>query len=334
MRFRYISILVVFALSSASLASAQEVSFLVVDSVNKLPAPAKKAVFRIQIMESSRENLPELKQTAKAFTLKYRQNSYLSCNGSKIQLLTGDFPEKSFAKQRLKYLKSNYKDGKVVKALNDSIKEIISWSRKKVISPLRKESIPEPGINEMKQELAAAVKDGNVDFSVWDNPKYMPANSAKDATYLTEEEKKVYLILNRMRMNPRLFSCTYLSHLKEIDGPYSKSLLQDLDKMKPQPILKPDSLLWESARCHAEESGKSGYVGHNRTKCRENFRGECCSYGPAAAAEIVECLLVDQNVESLGHRKICMGGYSSLGVSIKPHKTWRNNAVLDFGYKN
>ena len=44
----------------------------------------------------------------------------------------------------------------------------------------------------------------------WDNPVYRLANSAKDADYLTGEEKMIYYYLNMVRMNPDLFLQTFI----------------------------------------------------------------------------------------------------------------------------
>ena len=48
--------------------------------------------------------------------------------------------------------------------------------------------------------------------------------------------------------------------------------------------------------------------------------------------DIVMALLIDKNVPGVGHRKIFLTDYKTVGVSIMPHKTCRNNAVIDFGY--
>ena len=100
--------------------------------------------------------------------------------------------------------------------------------------------------------------------------------------------------------------------------------------MKPKPVLKPDRKLYESALCHANESGECGYTGHMRSKCTGYFTGECCHYGDSGALDIVVKLLIDRNVASLGHRRICFGDYTELGVSIRPHASYGKNAVLDF----
>lgn len=164
----------------------------------------------------------------------------------------------------------------------------------------------------------------------WDDPKYLEANSALNEDYLTGEEKNMFYFLNLARMNPKLFADTYLSHLRNSRNKYERSLFLDLQNLKPMPVLKPDRKLYESAKCHATESGKSGYVGHKRNKCAKYFMGECCQYGLSDALEIITSLLIDQGVSSLGHRKICLGNYTELGVSIQPHKSYGVNAVLDF----
>ena len=77
------------------------------------------------------------------------------------------------------------------------------------------------------------------------------------------------------------------------------------------------------------EFGASGRI-HDRFKCKGYFMGECCHYGNSDALDIVIKLLIDRNVASLGHRRVCFGDYTALGVSIRPHTTYGKNAVLDF----
>ena len=167
-------------------------------------------------------------------------------------------------------------------------------------------------------------------LSAWNDPKYHEANSAKNEGYLSEVEKEVYYYLNLVRMNPKLFADTYLMDMKNSADNYESSLYAELQKLKPLPVLMPDRKLYESARCHAKESGKRGYVGHKRFKCDEYYMGECIYYGENDALGIVTALLVDEGVESLGHRRIFLDNFTKLGVSIQPHKTYSENCVLDF----
>ena len=169
-----------------------------------------------------------------------------------------------------------------------------------------------------------------VDFSAWNVPKYIEANSAQNEDYLTDEEKKVYYYLNLVRMNPNLFAETYLFHIKISKDRYESTLYLQLRKLKPLPVLKPNRDLYESAKCHAIESGDRGYSGHRRLKCKEYFMGECCYYGNSDALTIVLELLIDQGISSMDHRKICLSPYTQLGISIQPHKDYGKNTVLDF----
>lgn len=164
----------------------------------------------------------------------------------------------------------------------------------------------------------------------WNDPKYLAANSAKNEDYLTDVEKQVYYYLNLVHMNPKLFADTYLKNLKKSGNQYESSLYAELQKLKPLPLLMPNRKLFESARCHAIESGKRGYVGHKRFKCNEFYMGECIYYGETDALGIVIALLVDEGVKSLGHRRIFLDNFTELGVSIQPHKSYGENCVMDF----
>ena len=175
----------------------------------------------------------------------------------------------------------------------------------------------------------------------WNDEKYAECNNAKNIAYLTKDEKEVIWILNLIRSNPKLAaesilmnpsSAFYVQPSKR--NHYFKSLLSTLNNMTPntKPLFA-DSSAYVSALCHALTSGKTGYVGHERKRydCEKDFYGECCDYGNDDPMEIVMSLLLDYDVPSLGHRKICLSSeYTHIGVSIQPHKTYDYNAVLDF----
>jgi hypothetical protein len=170
-----------------------------------------------------------------------------------------------------------------------------------------------------------------ISFEAWDDKKYLEANTAVNEEYLTQQEKEVFYYLNLLRMNPPLFANTYfLKHTGNPDDEYEISLFDALRLMDPRPILKPNIKCWESAECHAIASGGRGYVGHDRENCKPYFGGECCQYGPSDPIAIILQLLIDRGVPSLGHRKICLGTYTELGVSIQPHSIYGSNTVLDF----
>lgn len=118
----------------------------------------------------------------------------------------------------------------------------------------------------------------------WDSSTYAKCNTAKDLNYLSQTEKDIIWILNLVRLNPTLFLNSVLlnplsSAFKEKKSRsyYYNSLIEDLKILTPnQTPLFPDSNLFVSAKCHAFESGKSGYVGHDRKKnsCKKDFYGE------------------------------------------------------------
>jgi len=178
----------------------------------------------------------------------------------------------------------------------------------------------------------------------WNDVKYNECNTAANTSYMTSSEKNVIYILNLIRSNPVLFANTVLKKYPSVSGKqylvndayYYKSLVTDLTNMEPKEILKPDNACYISAECHASTSGASGYFGHERKtrdcKTKKHYFGECCDYGNFDPLEIVLSLLIDKDVPSLGHRYICLGDYTKIGVSIKPHSKYRTNTVLDFSY--
>ena len=178
----------------------------------------------------------------------------------------------------------------------------------------------------------------------WNKPEYARCNTAENVNYMSAAEKNMIYVLNLVRANPKLFVNTVLlkypgrsgqDHLLN-DSFYFQSLVKTLLVLKPLSILQPDKECYSSAHCHALLSGISGYVGHERQNidCERitYFNGECCDYGHNDPVDIILSLLIDEGVESLGHRSICLGEYEKLGVSVQPHKVYGYNAVLDLHF--
>jgi uncharacterized protein YkwD len=306
----------------------------VISPVNKsLPKEALRSKYRIQIMESKPGEIELMQKVAKEVTAKFRLNTYIVRNDELTEIDAGDFSEKKFAKQRLSYIKKTYKKAGIVKSDNDSISEFFLVEKKKPESKKTTTAIAESKSAhkiEIRTIESKATEQPENFSAAWNDPKHLEANSAQNEDYLTIEEKKLYYWLNLVRMNPKLFADTYLSDLRNSKDADESSLFLELQKQTPLPVLKPNRKLFESAKCHATESGESGYVGHERNKCTQYFRGECCQYGLSSAFAIITRLLIDKGVPSLGHRRICLGIYTELGVSIQPHKSYGVNTVLDF----
>jgi hypothetical protein len=168
--------------------------------------------------------------------------------------------------------------------------------------------------------------------SKWADVKYQAANTAANTTYLTQEDRDVVYYLNLARMYPSRFADIYLKDDKgnPPTGGNELSLYKDLKKLKPLKPLQPNEQLTITAKCWANEAGHSGVIGHDRSICKKNYSAECCHYGSSGGLEVVLSLLIDEGVEDLGHRYICLGDYSLVGVSTRPHKSWGTNTVLDF----
>jgi uncharacterized protein YkwD len=187
-------------------------------------------------------------------------------------------------------------------------------------------------------------------FEKWDSLTLKKANTAKDVSYMTEDEKKVIFYINLARMNPKLFSETYLkqyldavqadSSVGREELTYIISLQSDLKPAKKMDALLPLKELYESANVHAKNMGESGKTGHANydkrflkvTKNHNNYvTGENCDYGNAEPLAIVLDLLIDAGVSGCGHRKNILNKYFvSIAASIEPHKKYGWNCVIDF----
>jgi len=183
-------------------------------------------------------------------------------------------------------------------------------------------------------------------WSGWDPEVLQKASTAKDASYLTEEEKMVITLMNLARIDGEKFGQTFVYEWVKMNGeeksPFVKSLYRDLKKTSGLPLLYPEEDLSMIAKGHAERSGKTGHVGHRDFEKRfkpvlgnpYNKVGENCSYGFNTATEVVVTLLIDEGIKDLGHRRnILNPGFNSAGVAFYPHKTYRYNCVSDFGSK-
>jgi uncharacterized protein YkwD len=141
----------------------------------------------------------------------------------------------------------------------------------------------------------------------WDPAVLEKANTAKDADYLTKEEKSVIFYLNLVRLDPKLFGETYLKKYLDStsdNNQYTKSLRKTLASAKPLPVVYPDKLLSEFAKEHAIKFGKENKIGHGNyseriKKIKPKYRGymaENCDYGNNKAFDIVMSLLIDEDV--------------------------------------
>jgi len=183
---------------------------------------------------------------------------------------------------------------------------------------------------------------------------------ARNESYYTTQEKDLFMLMNLFRQNPRYFGSNLDRFCEEFciqernfaknasyDGvSYYASLKKDLLSMKPQPLLSPDISLFKSAQDHATDCGQNNFTGHVSSKGKSpqeriekyskvyTYFGECCDYSFEYAPNILLHLLVDDKVPSKGHRYAILNSHDRVylfaGISIKPHKSYDFNAVIDF----
>jgi uncharacterized protein YkwD len=182
-------------------------------------------------------------------------------------------------------------------------------------------------------------------FPLWEPVVLKAASTANEVDSLTSQEKEVVKLMNLARMNGKLFRQTYAQmyfdqqDTVDYKDRYISTLIDQLEKLPKLPPLMWDKDLFKSARSHAIDMGISGKTGHTNYSKRmavadKKFAttGENCDYGNNDALEIVMDLLIDEDVYDFGHRKnILDKEYSYVGVSIKPHKEFEYNCVMDFG---
>ena len=200
--------------------------------------------------------------------------------------------------------------------------------------------------------LLAYLSIGTPAAPTWSAAELAKANTAKNASYLTAEEKKTIMLVNLARMDGKKYLQTYFQEFTK-NTPYNEmnssvnkyvvSLKTDLDNVINLPMLLPDEELYKAAKYHAKDSGKNGLVGHTSSNGNSmskrlpnyvqgwNRLAENCSYGYDEAVNIVGQLLLDDNVPSLGLRKSILDNrLEFIGVAIAPHTKYRFNCVMDF----
>lgn len=165
--------------------------------------------------------------------------------------------------------------------------------------------------------------------------------------YSQSKEDEVLQLLNSVRTDPQRFISTYLTPYLEANNlttnSYAQSLVNDLKNIKKMSALQFSPALNKVARMHAKDMGKTGLVGHSssdgtpfsdRVRKKAKAGGmiaENCDYGNYTALDSVIGLLIDDGIESLGHRKnILEPKYQWIGIAIEPHNKYGVNCVMDF----
>ena len=119
--------------------------------------------------------------------------------------------------------------------------------------------------------------------------------------------------------------------------------IAEMKKATPCGKLTANPNLTKMAQAFATDLGKNGITGHvdsrgNGMNARfveagysNNWTSECLDFGNRNAIDIVLSLIVDDGVQSRGHRKVIMTPkYTDVGVGFATHIEYDFCAVIDF----
>jgi len=195
----------------------------------------------------------------------------------------------------------------------------------------------------------------------WTDEEFRRANTAANATYLTNEEKNIILYMNLIRIDGEKFYYTFLQdyinnynekvkkyrNYNELkiakNNSYYVSLLKQI-KVKNLSLLYPDERLSTLSRGHAVDLNKNNLDTHessNGSKFSQRLAkyfpnkamSENIDFGYSNSLDIVCHLLLDCGVPSLGHRFNIIDQkykFNTVGISIQPHPAYTWCAVIDF----
>ena len=196
----------------------------------------------------------------------------------------------------------------------------------------------------------------------WTDAEYQRANTAANASYLSNEEKNMVLYMNLARMDGEKFYHTLLEeYINDYNAkvrkyrnyndlkiaknnPYYLSLLIHLRKIKDLPMFYPDDKLSIVSRNHALDLNKNNLDTHESsngdkfskriaTYYPNRTMSENIDFGNDKGLDIVCHLLLDCGVPSLGHRLTILdqrNKFNIVGLSIQPHPSYIWCAVIDF----
>ncbi|WP_406825882.1 CAP domain-containing protein [Pedobacter sp. KACC 23697] len=196
----------------------------------------------------------------------------------------------------------------------------------------------------------------------WTDAEFRRANTAANATYLTNEEKNVVMYMNLIRIDGEKFYYTFLEdyinnynakvrqyrNYNELritrTNSYYTSLLKHLKGIKNLPVFYPNDQLSALSRNHAQDLNRNNLDTHESSngdkfskRLSKYFPNKAMSenidFGFSNSLDIVCHLLLDCGVPSLGHRFNLLDQkfkLNAVGVSIQPHPSYSWCAVIDF----
>jgi uncharacterized protein YkwD len=203
---------------------------------------------------------------------------------------------------------------------------------------------------------------GHVHAQKWTDAEFRKANTASNASYLSNEEKNIVMYMNLIRLDGEKFYYTFLEdyindynakvrkyrNYNELritrSNSYYTSLLKHLQGIKNLQMFYPDDKLTSLSRNHAQDLNRNNLDTHESSngdkfskRLSKYFPNKAMSenidFGYSNSLDIVCHLLLDCGVPSLGHRFNLLDQrykLNTVGVSIQPHPSYTWCAVIDF----
>ena len=210
--------------------------------------------------------------------------------------------------------------------------------------------------------LLLLIFSSQVNAQKWTDAEFRKANTAANASYLTNEEKNIVMYMNLIRIDGEKFYYTFLEdyinnynakvrkyrNYNELritrNNSYYTSLLKHLRGVKNLQLFYPDDKLTSLSRSHAQDLNRNNLDTHESSngdkfskRLSRYFANKAMSenidFGYSNSLDIVCHLLLDCGVPSLGHRFNLLDQkykLNTVGVSIQPHPSYTWCAVIDF----
>lgn len=131
--------------------------------------------------------------------------------------------------------------------------------------------------------------------------------------------------------------------LRTFEGVFAvDDAIRALKRQRPLNPLNLSKGMTKAARDHVDDMGTNGLIGHtgsDGSKFTErlsrygsgSFLGENISYGESKGRQVVIQQLIDDGVQSRGHRKnIYNESYAWVGIACGPHQKYRASCVINF----
>jgi len=210
--------------------------------------------------------------------------------------------------------------------------------------------------------LLLIIFSSQADAQKWTDAEFRKANTAANASYLSNEEKNIVMYMNLIRIDGEKFYYTFLedyinnynakvrkySNYNELritrNNSYYTSLLKHLRGIKNFRMFYPDDKLTSLSRSHAQDLNRNNLDTHESSngdkfskRLSRYFPNKAMSenidFGYSNSLDIVCHLLLDCGVPSLGHRFNLLDQkykLNTVGISIQPHPSYTWCAVIDF----